>query len=101
MFGRRQVATAETLITGLQAFDDFSQKTITETPDDTPYLINEFWIAGQRQAHSIHDAAYRAFFKAQLAPLACSANGLPRLPSRRMWLVSFCARGFAYLSSDR
>jgi len=31
-----------------------------------PYLINEFWTAGQRQAHSIHEVSYRACFKPQL-----------------------------------
>jgi len=30
------------------------------------YLINEFWTAGQRQAHSIHEVSYRACFKPQL-----------------------------------
>jgi hypothetical protein len=31
-----------------------------------PYYINEFWTAGQRQAHSIHELSYRACFKPQL-----------------------------------
>jgi DNA methylase len=31
-----------------------------------PYLVNEFWTAGQRQAHSIHEVSYRACFKPQL-----------------------------------
>lgn len=31
-----------------------------------PYLINEFWTSGQRQAHSIHELSYRACFKPQL-----------------------------------
>jgi hypothetical protein len=30
------------------------------------YLINEFWTAGQRQAHSLHEVSYRACFKPQL-----------------------------------
>ena len=30
------------------------------------YFINEFWTAGQRQAHSIHEISYRACFKPQL-----------------------------------
>ena len=30
------------------------------------YLVNEFWTAGQRQAHSIHEVSYRACFKPQL-----------------------------------
>ncbi len=30
------------------------------------YFVNEFWTAGQRQGHSIHEISYRACFKAQL-----------------------------------
>lgn len=59
-------ATAETFIGDLRAFDDFGQRTVTETVEGIPYLINEFWTAGQRQAHSIHEVSYRACFKAQL-----------------------------------
>lgn len=59
-------ATAETFIDDLRAFDDFGQRTATETVKSIPYLINEFWTAGQRQAHSIHEVSYRACFKAQL-----------------------------------
>lgn len=59
-------ATAETFIDDLRAFDDFGQRTVTETVESIPYLINEFWTAGQRQAHSIHEVSYRACFKAQL-----------------------------------
>ena len=31
-----------------------------------PYYSDEFWTAGQRQAHSIHEVSYRACFKPQL-----------------------------------
>lgn len=54
------------IIEDLRAFDDFGQRTVTETVEGIPYLINEFWTAGQRQAHSIHEVSYRACFKAQL-----------------------------------
>lgn len=30
------------------------------------YFVNEFWTAGQRQAHAIHEISYRACFKPQL-----------------------------------
>lgn len=30
------------------------------------YFVNEFWTAGQRQAHAIHEVSYRACFKPQL-----------------------------------
>ena len=59
-------ATSETFMGDLMAFDDFGQHTAAETVEGIPYLINEFWTAGQRQAHSIHEVSYRACFKAQL-----------------------------------
>lgn len=66
-FDRLQVGnTTESLIADILAFDDFGQKTAVDTVDGIPYFINEFWTAGQRQAHSIHEVSYRACFKAQL-----------------------------------
>lgn len=62
----RFAATSETFMDDLRAFDDFGQPTVTEAVEGIPYLINEFWTAGQRQAHSIHEVSYRACFKAQL-----------------------------------
>lgn len=47
-------------------FDQFGRKTARDSVDDIPYFVNEFWTAGQRQAHSIHEISYRACFKAQL-----------------------------------
>ena len=58
--------TATAFIGDLAAFDDFGRATVTETVHGIPYLINAFWTAGQRQAHSIHEVSYRACFKAQL-----------------------------------
>lgn len=67
IFDQTQFAdTATTFIDGLRHFNDFGQTTITETIEGIPYLINEFWTAGQRQAQSIHEVSYRACFKAQL-----------------------------------
>lgn len=60
------LATSESFISALRTFDDFGQPTVTETVAGIPCLINEFWTAGQRQAHSIHEISYRACFKAQL-----------------------------------
>jgi DNA modification methylase len=66
-FDRAQFAyTSESLIADLLAFDDFGQPTVMETQAGIPYFVNEFWTAGQRQAHSIHEVSYRACFKAQL-----------------------------------
>lgn len=50
----------------LRAFDAFGAKTQRLEQDGVPYLVNEFWTAGQRQAHSIHEVSYRACFKPQL-----------------------------------
>lgn len=47
-------------------FDAFGQKTREIVDQGIPYFINEFWTAGQRQAHSLHEISYRACFKAQL-----------------------------------
>ncbi|MCC6221794.1 MAG: site-specific DNA-methyltransferase [Deltaproteobacteria bacterium] len=58
--------TAETFIDDLLAFNGFGKRTVAETVGNIPYLTNEFWTAGQRQAHSIHEISYRACFKAQL-----------------------------------
>ncbi len=62
----RFAASADILIGDLKAFDEFGQITATETVDGIPYIVNEFWTAGQRRAHSIHEISYRACFKAQL-----------------------------------
>lgn len=47
-------------------FDEFGRTTEHVEDEGIPYFINEFWTAGQRQAHSIHEVSYRACFKAQL-----------------------------------
>jgi len=62
----RRADTAESFIDDLVAFDDFGKKTVSEEKDGIHYFVNEFWTAGQRQAHSIHEVSYRACFKAQL-----------------------------------
>ncbi len=67
LFEQAQFAeTAEIFVDQLARFDEFGKDTVVETVDGVPYLTNEFWTAGQRQAHSIHEVSYRACFKAQL-----------------------------------
>jgi hypothetical protein len=67
MFDRVQFAdTSKTFVAGLRVFSEFGRKTAVESQDGIPYFINEFWTAGQRQSHSIHEVSYRACFKAQL-----------------------------------
>lgn len=50
----------------VRRFDAFGTATEEATIAGIPYLINEFWTAGQRQAHSLHEVSYRACFKPQL-----------------------------------
>jgi hypothetical protein len=50
----------------VKAFRDFGTETVSSVADGIPYLVNEFWTAGQRQGHSIHEVSYRACFKPQL-----------------------------------
>ena len=63
------------LLDDLRNFNEFSQATrelVTNfTPPSgeqisVPTLVNEFWTARQRQAHSLHEISYRACFKPQL-----------------------------------
>lgn len=56
----------EKFLTDLSKFKDFGQPTSILDEDSIPYYINEFWTAGQRRSHSIHEVSYRACFKAQL-----------------------------------
>ena len=49
-----------------RAFQQFGAKTAAFDDGGIPYFVNEFWTAGQRQAHSIHEVSYRACFKPQL-----------------------------------
>jgi hypothetical protein len=50
----------------VRRFNAFGTATKEFTEDGIPYLINEFWTSGQRQAHSLHEVSYRACFKPQL-----------------------------------
>ena len=56
----------ESILDDVATFDAFGRPTVQQTLGGIPYFINEFWTAGQRQAHSIHEVSYRACFKAQL-----------------------------------
>ncbi len=53
-------------IDGIASFKQFGKRTEIDEVDGIPYYVNEFWTAGQRQAHSIHEVSYRACFKPQL-----------------------------------
>ncbi len=62
----RSDLSAGTFLSEVAAFGEYGQRTFTEKIEGIPYFVNEFWTAGQRQAHSIHEISYRACFKAQL-----------------------------------
>lgn len=59
-------AEAGCLEDNLRAFVAFGSTTQCVKQDGIPYFVNEFWTAGQRQAHAIHEVSYRACFKPQL-----------------------------------
>lgn len=56
----------EKFLADLSKFREFGQPTSILDEESIPYYINEFWTAGQRRSHSIHEVSYRACFKAQL-----------------------------------
>jgi hypothetical protein len=53
-------------LSGIRTFSEFGALTRHFVEGAIPYYVNEFWTAGQRQAHSLHEVSYRACFKAQL-----------------------------------
>lgn len=59
-------AAPDDFIANVSAFRDLGTPTRHLVDGGIPYFINEFWTAGQRQAHSIHEISYRACFKPQL-----------------------------------
>jgi hypothetical protein len=59
-------AQGEQFLDFVRGFRHFGTPTQCHTDAGIPYLVNEFWTAGQRQAHSLHEVSYRACFKPQL-----------------------------------
>lgn len=57
---------AQCFIDLVRDFSEFGQPSDEKREGAIPYVINEFWTSGQRQAHSIHEVSYRACFKPQL-----------------------------------
>lgn len=53
-------------LAALRAFTFNGAPTAEVEESGLRYFVNEFWTAGQRQAHSIHEISYRACFKPQL-----------------------------------
>lgn len=50
----------------LREFSFNGTPTLERVEGGLRYLVNEFWTARQRQAHSLHEISYRACFKPQL-----------------------------------
>ena len=60
------VPASGTFLDVIRQFSTFGTATQELHEGGIPYLVNQFWTAGQRQAHSIHEVSYRACFKPQL-----------------------------------
>jgi len=85
----RRQQSGQSFVEFVRRFDAFGQPTIEQNEGGIPYLVNEFWTAGQRQAHSIHEISYRACFKAQLPGFF-----IDRLTSQGDWVYDpFMGRG--------
>jgi hypothetical protein len=61
-----QDSAPSSLLAEISAFRGFGPATLALEDGGIPYRVNEFWTAGQRQAHSLHELSYRACFKPQL-----------------------------------
>jgi DNA methylase len=61
-----EISTVPPFMDVVRNFCEFGQASIEAQDGAIPYLVNEFWTSGQRQAHSIHEVSYRACFKPQL-----------------------------------
>lgn len=59
-------AAARDFLRDVRAFDGLGRPTVETEHDGIPYFVNEFWTAGQRRGHSLHEVSYRACFKPQL-----------------------------------
>lgn len=59
-------ASPSRFVRHVRRFDLFGTATREDVANGIPYLTNEFWTAGQRQAHPLHEVSYRACFKPQL-----------------------------------
>ncbi|MGJ0509442.1 MAG: DNA methyltransferase [Methylocystis sp.] len=57
---------ADDFLSQLRSFDGFGAPTRVAEEGGLTYYVNEYWTAGQRSAHSLHEISYRACFKPQL-----------------------------------
>ena len=62
----RLVPAPDGFLHAVRGFSAFGTATQEVHEAGIPYLGNEFWTAGQRRAHNLHEISYRACFKPQL-----------------------------------
>lgn len=65
------------IVQSIRAFDAYGASTIEHDEQGIKYLVNEYWTAGQRRAHSIHEVSYRACIKPQLSEFFISRLTAP------------------------
>ena len=68
---------ANSFLSYVRNFNKHGAQTVAFTENNIPYLVNEFWTASQRQAHSIQEVSYRACFKPQLPAFFISGLTAP------------------------
>ena len=62
----RDPTSGTDIVAALADFRAFGERSRRQRIDGVDYVENEFWTAGQRQSHALHEISYRACFKAQL-----------------------------------
>lgn len=58
--------STDEILSELETWAVFGEKTRCSDCDGIPIFTNEFWTSKQRAAHSLHEISYRACFKPQL-----------------------------------
>ena len=71
------VSTAADFADSIRGFRYAGKPTVEAERDGVPFFFNEFWTAGQRQGHSLHEVSYRACFKPQLPEFFISRLTVP------------------------
>jgi hypothetical protein len=75
--GRGIGVCSDRFLAEVRRFDALGTQTKAGVSDGIPYFVNQFWTAGQRQAHVLHEISYRACFKPQLPAFFIERLTLP------------------------
>ncbi len=70
-------ARTDEFVDWVARFNAFGRPTAAFLDEGVPYFVNEFWTAGQRRSHALHEISYRACFKAQLPAFFIAALTQP------------------------